>query len=185
MNTRQAEIRLKELGKRAPRVVMRSLNRAGASARTAMSRVISKDMGVKVGAVRDRINLRETTTSADSWFSGSRLRLSVTLFASAKRLPLILFKASGPRPSFGKGRGVSANMGGRKRYPHAFIATMASGHEGVFQRKGPGRLPIAELRGPSIAHVFKKYEQVGIDRAQEQLAKTLGHELAFEMSQTA
>jgi hypothetical protein len=162
---------------------MRSLNRAAASGRTAMARVISKDMRLKVGDVRDRIILREATTPTDSWWSGARRQLSVTLYASAKRLPLILFRATGPEPSHGKGRGVSASLGGRKRYPHAFIATMGSGHRGVFQRKGLDRLPITELRGPSIAHVFKKYEQVGIDRTLEQLAKTLGHELAFEMSQ--
>jgi len=138
-----------------------------------MARVVSKDMGLKVSDVRDRITIRDATLS----------RLAVTLYASAKRLPLILFRASGPEPSRGKGRGVSANLGGRKRYPQAFIATMNSGHRGVFQRRGLSRLPIAELHGPSIAHVFTKHEQVGIDRAREQLAKNLGHELAFEMSQ--
>jgi hypothetical protein len=173
LDTREVQAALKQLGDRAPRVFMRSLNRAGASARTAMGREISRDLSLKVGDVRERINILEATQT----------RLSVTLYASLKRLPLILFKASGPEPSFGKGRGVSANLGGRKRYPHAFIATMGSGHRGVFQRKGRGRLPIAELRGPSIAHVFKKHEQVGIDRAQESLTKNLGHELEFEMRQ--
>ena len=174
LDSQAADARLKALGARAPVAIARGLNRAGKSGRTAMARVVSKDMGLKVSDVRDRIAVRDATPR----------RLVVTLFASAKRLPLILFKATGPEPSFGRGRGVSANLGGRKRYPRAFIATMGAGHRGVFERHGKLRLPIYELFGPSIAMVFKKHEQVGLDRAQEMLAKTLGHELEFEMSRT-
>lgn len=174
LHTKEAEARLKQLGARAPRVIARSLNRAGSSGRTAMARAVSQDMKLKVGDVRSRIHILEATST----------RLSVTLYASAARLPLILFRASGPEPSRGRGRGVSANLGGRRRYPRAFIATMGSGHRGVFERVARARLPIYELRGPSIAHVFKKHEQVGIDRAMAQLAKNLGHELEFEMSRT-
>lgn len=37
----------------------------------------------------------------------------------------------------------------------AFIATMPSGHKGVFRRKGPSRLSIIELRGPSVGGIFR------------------------------
>jgi len=174
LDSKAAEAKLAALGSRAPQVVARSLNRAAMSGRTAMARVVSKDMGLKVGDVRERITMRDATPA----------RLSVTLFASAKRLPLILFRATGPEPSFGRGRGVGATLGGRKRYPRAFLATMGSGHRGVFERRGKLRLPIYELFGPSIALVFKKHEQVGIDRAMEMLGKNLGHELEFEMSRS-
>jgi len=180
LDTREAEAKLAQLGARAPRVIMRSLNRSASSGRTAISRVISKDMGIKVSEVRDRINILNATLTA----------LRVVIYASAKRIPLIQFKASGPEPSRGRGRSVRA---GGKSYPGAFIATMGSGHRGVFIRSGASRrsagawslnLPIAELTRASIAHVFKKHEQVALDRVLEQLGKNLGHELAFEMSQT-
>jgi len=83
-------------------------------------------------------------------------------------------------PSRGKGRGVTARLGGRtKRYSNAFLATMASGHQGVFQRKTTARLPIKELFGPSIGHVFLKLIDIGKARAIEQFGKNLVAELRF------
>lgn len=41
---------------------------------------------------------------------------------------------------------------GRGSYRSAFIATMASGHAGVFKRSGKSRLPVRELFGPNPAH---------------------------------
>ena len=88
-------------------------------------------------------------------------------------------------PSRGRGRGVTAKVGpSRTRYPHAFLAQMRSGHLGVFQRVGRTRLPIRELRGPSIAHVFGKYVAVGIARGEEQLKKNLQSEFRFALRQT-
>jgi hypothetical protein len=172
-DTAEAHKRLAALGKRGPLVVVRALNRAAGSARTAVGREIARDMGLKVGDVRERIKITNATPE----------RMTATLYASSKPLPLIDFKATGPEPSRGRGRGVSAVIKGtRQRYPNAFIARMPSGHRGVFARKGKGRLPIRELFGVSIAFVFRKFEHVAIARAREQLAKNLAHELSFEMS---
>jgi len=54
-------------------------------------------------------------------------------------------------------KGVSVTMRkdkGRKLYKHAFISTMSSGHRGAYFRKGKGRLPIKEIKGPNPQGIF-------------------------------
>jgi hypothetical protein len=75
--------------------------------------------------------------------------------------------------------------GSRGRIPSAFIATMASGHTGVFARKTKKRLPIQELFGPSLGRVFAKYRPQGVARVLETFQKNFDHELAFAKSQGA
>ena len=161
----------------------RALNRAIASANVAMVRVIANDLGVKQGVVRDRIKIQQATPD----------RLTARLYANAKRIPLIDFGAKGPEPSRGRGRGVTVKTGsGRRTIANAFIATMRSGHRGVFQRvagssgrRGPApnrsQLPIRELFGASIWQVFKKFEAVGLERGKEQLIKNLQSEFRFAL----
>ena len=161
---------------KAPAAIARAINRSADSAVTAMARVIGQDTGLKVGVVKERIGVEKATLN----------RQVATVHASAKRIPIYDYGARGPVPSRGKGRGVSARLkGGRQRYPHAFIATMDSGHTGVFERTATRRLPIKELFGPSVAHVFEKHRQVGVDRAQEQMRKNLASELRFALRQTS
>lgn len=176
LDTRSTERAFQQLKDRAPIAIARALNRAGASAKTVMVREVAKDLGTKAGDIRDRIGIMEALAH----------RLQVTLTASSKRIPLIDFRARGPEPSRGKGRGVSARLpGGVGRYPHAFIATLKSGHRGVFQRTSKSRLPITQLHGPSVARSFTKHVQVGITRGVEQLIKNVRSELRFALSRAA
>jgi hypothetical protein len=179
-DARAIEKKLAELpGVMRSRVAVRALNKSAASANTAMVRVIAKDLGVKQEFVRDRLSVTEARPD----------RLVAVLRANAKRLPVMAFGAKQT------GTGVSAKTPARK-YPGAFIATMPTGHQGVFTRTSQSRsrkgmpwgspqLPIRELFGPSIALVFKKYEQVGIDRAKEQLIKNISSELRYALQQLA
>jgi len=203
LNTREWEDALARLRQRVPAAVARALNRAGDSAVTAMVRVISQDTGVK------QADLRGTTKRNRRIWTQPAVpgRERLVVYATAARLPLYDFGTTPKEPpSRGKGRGVTARLrGGAKRYPQAFIARMPSGHVGVFQRKsaslsetsrrlaaasagrgkGPARLPIYELHGPSIAHVFEKHVKVGIQRGYEQLTKNLRSELRYAMRRTA
>lgn len=120
--------------------LLRALKRGTKSARTHAARVVSRDMGLKVGEVRNRIRLKEPTGQT----------LTGELGGSLKRIPLIKLK------------------GGRKRRPrHAFIATMPTGHEGVFKRAGSKRLPIRELFGPSVGRVFDLHRGEIMARGEE------------------
>ena len=190
-DTRDTERAFRRLRERTPLAIMRALNKSIASARTAVVSPIAKDAGLKVSEVRDLISIREARLD----------HLAAQLRASAKRIPLIRW-ASGPEPSRGRGRGITSRLkGGTRRIPDAFIATMRSGHRGVFKRanlasppgaltrRGRGawspNLPVYELVGPSIVGVFEKYAAVGVARGEEQLKKNLAHELRWALNQSA
>jgi hypothetical protein len=156
--------------RRARMALVRALNRGGNAADTHMSRAVAKDLGLKVAVVKAAMR-RRTASETDPAF---------TLSAGFKRIPLYAFGAKGPVPSRGKGKGVSYRMGAgnsRNRLPNAFIARMKSGHEGVFARVGRARLPIRELFGPSLGHVFAKYRAEAQARGLDVFGTTLDHEL--------
>lgn len=169
LDTREVVTKLSQIERRLPRAIPRALNRGATSGRTVMVRAMARDTGLKAKDVRGRVSIERATTA----------RHVASLSASQRRVPLIQFRARGPEPSRGKGRGVRARIpGGQGRYPNAFIATMRSGHRGVFRRTGRGRLPITELHGPSIARVFLRHVGVGRRRALEMMQSTLEHEYA-------
>jgi len=170
---------------RVTKAAVRALNRAMASGRTEMVRDIAKDTGLKSAVVRDALRFREASFDHPS----------AELGASLKRIPVIHFGATGPQPSRGRGRGVSWRMeGGRKRAEHAFITRVRSetqavqglsGHLGVFRRKTTNRLPIKQLYGPSLGHVFAKFRPLGLAKAREAFEKNFAHELEYQAQQGA
>jgi hypothetical protein len=126
---------------------------------TQANRVVSRDMGLKVGTVRSKLKPFGPRGPDLAW--GVR--------ASSKRIPLIEFGARGPEPSRGKGRGVTYKSGrrGKGRQANAFIATVGA-HRGVFKRKaGAGRLPIQQLFGPSVGRVLSEQQASVKARGQE------------------
>lgn len=189
----QLEKDLLAMGNSAPAIMARALNRAGTSGKTAMVRGVAASTGIRQKRISDDIRISKA----------SRNDLKFVLDIRGRRLPLIEFKAKGPEPSRGRGRGVSwTNEGQTKREPHAFIAAMPQGHRGVFIRtrftaagarfkphgtsKRTGRPllreVIEELFGPSIPHVFEKQIPVFQAASQESLIKNLVHEIGFERS---
>jgi hypothetical protein len=181
LHSEAIERAIAQYGHRAARGVARAMNRSVGSGRTIMARHLSQDLGLPVASVRSRINVREASAT----------RLTAQLTASPKRIPLVDFRARGPQPSRGRGRGVTARLpGGAGRYPHAFIATMPSGHRGVFQRVPRGgklmrgrarRQAIYELFGPSIVQAFEKHVDIARARVTEQLQKNMESELKFAL----
>jgi len=122
-----------------PKVMSRSLNRTATEARTKVSRVFSQKLGLKVKDIRERVTLLRASYS--KWMSAVKI--------SRRRIPLIGFSARQTK------KGVTYKKEGERiLIRHAFKATMKSGHTGIFKRKFSGRLPISELRGPSLAQVF-------------------------------
>lgn len=165
---------------KAPLAQARAVNRAIASANTALLAAVAADTGLKVATLRDRIKVGRPATEQ---FRRAKI------FASVKGIPLIEFRAKGPQPSRGKGRGVTAYIqGATVRYPHAFIATMRNGRRGVFERgnktnpTGRSRLPIRELYGPSVWRVALYHRAVGLARGREQLLKNLASEFRYVLA---
>lgn len=166
------------LPKVAQRIVVRAVNRGIDAGNTLMARAIAKDTAIKVGDVKKSLRMSRATLANPS----------ARLAASLNRIPLIRFNARGTEPSRGRGRGVSYKLqGSRGRVAAAFVATMKSGHRGVFVRKthgqGSKRLPIQELAGPSIGAVFAKYRAAGLERAREVFTSTVDHDIAYRKAQ--
>ncbi len=130
---------LRNFPRALPKVMSRGLNRTAISARTEISRSLAKRIGLKIKDVRDKLALQRASYS--NWRSAVRI--------SGKRFGLIKFRAHQTK------KGTTYKRG-RKRIliRHAFIATMKTGHQAVFMRKEPDRLPIKELRGPSLKQVY-------------------------------
>lgn len=167
---------LETLGNAAPVVLARALNRGVTSGRAAMTRVIASDTGISSRAIGAEIRVEKA----------QRSRPVAAVEIAGRRIPLIAFQARGPEPSRGRGRGVSYRLpSGRGRVGDAFIATMPSGHRGVFKRRAKKRLAITELHGPSLPHVFEKHFPVFRAAAEESLLKNLASEISFERSKVA
>lgn len=173
-NTAQLKKALRECPEAIRRAEVRALNRAGVTMRAIAAREIKANLGssVKIGALKDVINVRNATAE----------RRTVAVEVSGARIPLIDFGAKGPEPSLGRGRGVTVSLkGGLKRHVHAFIATMKSGHRGVFQRRLRRRLPIFEKFGPSLPQAFRTVSPTVRAAGVESLAKNLSSELNYEL----
>jgi hypothetical protein len=145
--------------------MVRSVNRGLTSARGVMARAMATDTGLKISVVREKVPL----------YPASLQQPVARLSSSLKKIPLYDFGAKWTRQG-----GVTAkNPLGAGRYPNAFIATMKSGHVGVFQRVKKPRLPIYELMGPSLGHIFIKYRDRGVAQFWDTFEKNFYHEFEF------
>lgn len=190
IDTREWERAIKALGgKNAMKAGVRAVNRTAKNAKTAMVRVVAKDLALQQKAIRDEIVVSSAKTSGPP---------AAKLYATTKKIPLINFKAKQT-----KRNGVTYRLPtGAGRLRNAFIATVrgksgATGnHTGVFERnttirsrKGAGRgapaLGIHEKFGPSVAQSFTTNQKVAEDRAIEMLSTNFANEVKFMLSQAA
>ncbi|KKM71004.1 hypothetical protein LCGC14_1434970 [marine sediment metagenome] len=170
LNNSDLKLGIASLRRKFPRAIKRAVKRAGTAGRAVMTKEIAADTGLPSKRIKQEIRINQLGDTG------------VQLEVRGRRIPLIDFKAKGPEPSRGRGRGVSYRLpGGRGRAPHAFIATMPSGHRGVFRRRGSARSPIIQLHGPSLVRVFEKFLPLGAKRAEEALVKNLRSEISFAL----
>jgi hypothetical protein len=102
---------------------------------------IAKHMGLRSARVKEAILTPFVRPGA--WVAH--------VLSSRKPIPLIEFP--GVRQT---ATGVFTRAWGRPQtILHAFIATMPTGHRGVYRRTGEHRLPIKQLWGPTIAGTFQ------------------------------
>jgi hypothetical protein len=122
--------------------VAKALSDTLKNAKTKASSLIAKRTGLKsTTVVRPRI-LTDYVKPGDYQ---ARIR------SSRKPIPLIDFRSTRQVAS-----GVSTRAWGKPQVLRsAFVATMPTGHRGVYRRsKGVGRLPIDQQWGPTIAGTF-------------------------------
>jgi len=144
---------------------VRALNRAATSTRAEAARRIRAAYNIKVGTARDQMRIERA----------NRNRLVAEIVVSGRPIPLVEFAARQVRA----GVTVQVKRGARKLRAGAFIATMRTGHRGVFERKGKRRLPIKELFSLSLPSMFTQKQ---IREAVERVAlERFGIELRREL----
>lgn len=151
-----------QVDKKIVKAQVRACNRTAVGTRTQVSKSVREKIRVKASDVKDSTKIIKAT----QW--KPEARVDVTGW------PLPLVKFASPRKTK-KGVTVGIEKGGKRTFrKSAFLATMKSGHEGVFRRLEKPRLPIKEQHGPSIPEIisgntWKKIENYTNDRLQREL----------------
>jgi hypothetical protein len=128
-----------------PLATARALNKTGISARSVAVKTMATEIGLPQKEVRPAVQLLKARPLCCD---------AVLCVVKDKRVPLIRIDPRAKQMSLGVS--YRGDRGMQRSIPHAFIATMPSGHRGVYARKGRGRLPIRELLGPSLSYVFQQ-----------------------------
>jgi hypothetical protein len=166
-----------------PLVRTRVLNRSGATTHTFAARTLAGAMRLSNKVIRGGIKVTQASVERPEW------RMEI----SGKRLPLILFKPK--RDPLG----IRALLpDGSDFFRRAFLATMPSGHRGVFQRVtfGPGSkparrgknrawLPIREVKTWSRARAFTEIDGIADSTervARDALVKNLQADVRFMLT---
>ncbi len=141
-----------------PRAIARATNKSLLKTRTQARKAIGRKYNLPAKVINPEITKRNATRTNPSAYIQGR----------GSQIPI--FKTKGSKTQ--KRLGVSVNTGtGRRVIKHTFIATMPSGHVGVYKRRVGGRvqriryineqgkpqtktLPITELQFPSTAHMI-------------------------------
>lgn len=186
-NADAAEQAMKQWPGRVSRATMRALNRTLVTGRAEMARRVAKDIGgMKIAEAKEAILMDQAKPD----------RLSVRLVASKRRRPLKDFGAR----QVAAGVTFAGKGGVRQLVPGAFLSGVETGHvgtrhAGVFKRvpganrRGPApnrsQLPIYELYGVSIGHVFEQHRAAVLEVMRQAFEKNLDHELEFAKTEHA
>lgn len=156
--------------------LVRALKKAGATAlrdmRAEASKRVRARKRIKASYVRRALTVERP--------KGSNVAaLAWTVKVSGEAVPLVAYPARQTK----KGVSVEVNRGKRTLLKGAFIATLKSGHKGVYRRRGKARLPIEELRGsrPVDALLHEGEAQGVADRGGTSFATTFERVLPLEI----
>ena len=171
---KEAERYLTDVEKKAvPRAARRALNRTIKQVNTVARRSIAKGVNQKQKDIKHQLKV----------IPASQQSLSASLRATGNKIPLIDFRS--PRQTK---KGVKVTVGGKRHlFEGAFIATMNSGHKGIFTRKTRKRLPIREMMGPSVPNWFVRTEINAAmqERATEQWPANFNRDLDYYLRRVA
>ncbi len=155
-----------------PKVLANSINRSAEGARTDAVTKAKEEYVITAGRVRETINIRKASTSNLSAIVTSRGRPRALSYYKIRP-----GKVTKRRPPEGVYAQIKRSGGGP--IAKSFVAKMASGHIGVFNRSGSSRFPIVQRFGPSVAQMLEsksvsRYVEAGANR---RLSDRLDHEI--------
>jgi len=170
---KQVQRELRNFPKALPKVMSRGLNRTAMSARTQVSRFLSKRTGVKVKDVRNRLFLQKA--SYTNWRSGvgvSRKRLSLSLLGPKRTTRGLSVKHRGKRVTIR--RAFPALKGWFIRQEEGRRSGSTIGVEAAMSMEGKlvGRLPISRIKGPILSWLYEGAKD-DVNRIQAESAKRL------------
>lgn len=174
---------LKKLQKRINKQVLlkstvKALNQTSKQAQAGGARQVTKIYALKVGDVKKVMKIVKANYS----------NLTAWIIAKGKHFPLIRF--GGKVTTRGVVSVKVKKEGGRKKvkgkpslYGKPFIATMPSGHTGIWQRKSKGEKGIQELKTVSIVDTIrnKRVMKEIRDIIRDKLQKNFNSALRFYM----
>jgi hypothetical protein len=135
--------------RRVEQALVRALTKAGNDAARAM-----KAAGGRSVRQRKRMKVARVNRALPLTFPRGKQDLHSLVWrmdVSGEPIPLSAF----PYRQTRRGVTVSVNNGARKLVRSAFVATLASGHVGIFRRRGKDRLPIDEAFTTRVSDVFR------------------------------
>ncbi|WP_419783454.1 phage tail protein [Maridesulfovibrio sp.] len=172
------------------KATLRALQKTAKGMRTDGTKIVREDFSVRAKDVRKKFVIKK------NYHRSSSMDFGITVVAKDFRSnPLYDF--SPIERSAGSGKvligeewktvplnKVSVKVkkaGGRKAVKGAFVATMNSGHTGIFARTDKDRTPIKELFTTSPLHALTEDENVRKmeEKTQERLDKNFEHEADF------
>jgi hypothetical protein len=177
--------RLGDLSDQTPKAISTAINKTLPHLRT----------GIKNAAAKEILLPKNEILHTMKVIKASPKNISGRIYIHRKNIPLMRFK---PRQT-DAGVEVRVRTSGPTVIPHAFIATMPTGHTGVFVRGQPGhrekrtkngktyttQLPIKELRAPTVVDVLTEKPQTlqaVRDDAQAALNKNLDSQVDWLLS---
>lgn len=170
-----------------PTATARALNKTAAQAKTQAAREIRNQYNISSRVIGRHIHIRRSTPA----------NLTASVSAEGEKLPIVAFSARQTK------RGVTAQIkrGARRLIRSAFLATLRSGHRGVFARgRYAGRgfvrrtrrvrpypkpdLPITELFTVGVPQGFSNRLVLGAleRKVREKFPSLLAHEIRFALS---
>ncbi|RXZ84587.1 hypothetical protein EBB07_00795 [Paenibacillaceae bacterium] len=170
---KQATIGIQFVQKNIPKAFSSALNRVGQGIKTEASRTIRKTYDIKHKDISKYGNIKVKKANA--------AKMELLMTSKGTNIPLIRFKTSPTKQPARPPRVLKASVkrSGGKPIPGAFIASMGSGHIGVFKRAGRSRMPIQELYGPAVPIMMGEpgvAEHIN-NEANKRMRKRLDHEV--------
>lgn len=192
-----------QIDRKATRLIRRKLNKVASNLDRAQARAenLTATSAVSFFSKSTRKTVNVKASKLKAWgdrFKGTKIirakpgrqgrfgsvsSSGAAILVGGGHIPLYEMGAPAETNRAKKGKGkvggtkVTVIKGRRILYEDAFIQTMASGHTGVFRRRGKTRLKIDELFGPSVLTLWEKRSS-NIDR---HILKTLKAKLIQQL----
>lgn len=158
----------------------RALRKAGATALRDMRAEAKKRITARK-RIKGKYITRALTLRRAKGADIARMEWAVDV--SGQPVPLVAY----PHRQGKKGVTVEVNRGKRTLVAGSFVASMQSGHKGVYKRRGKARLPIKELMGSRpVDALLHRGEKEGVaERGGRSFAETLARVLPLEVGKNS